>query len=186
MTSRLRIDLAARYLLAGGVIAYPTEAVYGIGCIPDDADALQRIIRLKRRDASKGLIVVAATVEQASRLALLPQGDVGRAVVASWPGPVTWVLPARDYVPSILTGGRSTIAVRVSAHPVVQQLCLRTDSPLVSTSANYSGRRPARTALAVRRQFGNELDYVLAGSLGEQKSPTEIRDAATGRVLRAS
>jgi L-threonylcarbamoyladenylate synthase len=85
----------------------------------------------------------------------------------------------------LLTGGRPTIAVRVSAHPIVQRLCRRTGSALVSTSANLSGAAPARTALAVRRRLGRFVDFVLAGPLGDSARPTEIRDAATGRVLRA-
>jgi L-threonylcarbamoyladenylate synthase len=185
MTSRVRVDCAARIVLAGGVIAYPTEAVYGIGCLPFDEDALLRVLAIKRRAARKGLIVVAATVGQLEPLAILPTGEIGREMRAFWPGPCTWIVPARPGVPELLTGGRPTIAVRVSDHPVVQRLCRRTGSALVSTSANFSGAAPARTALAVRRQLGARLDYVLAGELGKASRPTEIRDAATGKVLRA-
>lgn len=184
MTSRIRIDQAARILHSGGVVAYPTEAVYGIGCLPTDHDALARVLAIKRRDARKGLIVVAATIDQIESLAELPRGSAGDEIRASWPGPVTWVVPARAGLPAALTGGRATIAVRVSNHPIVRDLCERAGTALVSTSANLSGRPPARTALAVRRQLGSRIDCVLAGPLGSSLSPTEIRDAATGRVLR--
>jgi L-threonylcarbamoyladenylate synthase len=184
MTSWLRVDQAARILVAGGVVAYPTEAVYGIGCLPDLESALERILAIKQRDARKGLIVVAASPGQLEPLAELPDGEIGAAIRAGWPGPRTWVVPARPGVSPLLTGGRATLAVRVSDHPVVRQLCRRTGSALVSTSANLSGRRPARSALAARRALGNAVDYVLAGALGDAARPTEIRDAATGAILR--
>jgi L-threonylcarbamoyladenylate synthase len=171
-------------VLAGGVIAYPTEAVYGIGCLPTDETALARVLAIKQRDARKGMIVVAATAEQLEPLAELPGGRVGEAIRASWPGPVTWIVQARAGLPAALTGGRATLAVRVSRHPIVRRLCERAGTALVSTSANLSGRRPARSALAVRRQLGGAVDWILAGSLGDSTRPTEIRDARTGRVLR--
>jgi L-threonylcarbamoyladenylate synthase len=181
----LRIDDAARVIVNGGVVAYPTESVYGLGCLPNDIAALERILAIKRRDARKGLIVIAADIEQLAPLALLPAGEIEAQMRAGWPGPVTWVVSARAGIPPHLTGGRATLAVRVSAHPLVQQLCRRCGSALVSTSANRSGHRPARSALAVRRTLGREVDFVLAGPLGTSSRPTEIRDAATGRILRA-
>lgn len=184
MSNWIRIDRAARIIANGGIVAYPTEAVYGIGCLPLFDDGLARIIAIKQRDAGKGLIVVAADVSQLAQLAEIPAGETGRQLRASWPGPVTWVVPARPDLPPLLTGGRSTIAVRVSAHPLVQRLCRRSGSALVSTSANFSGRRPARSALAARRALGDAVDYVLAGPLGNAARPTEIRDAASGRILR--
>jgi L-threonylcarbamoyladenylate synthase len=181
----IRIDRAARIIATGGVVAYPTEAVYGVGCLPLLEDALERIIAIKRRDARKGLIVVAASLAQLEPLAELPGGAIGAEMRSLWPGAVTWVVPARAGLPGLLTGGRPTIAVRVSAHPVVRALCLRAGSAVVSTSANASGRRPARSALAARRALGRQVDYVLAGPLGESRRPTEIRDAADGRILRS-
>jgi len=185
VTSRIRIDQAARTILDGGVIACPTEAVYGLSCLPDDDDALERVIAIKRRDADKGLILVAARSEQLEPFACLPGGEVGRRVEAGWPGPVTWIVPAAAGTSPLLTGFRPAIAVRVSDHPVVQSLCLRCGSALVSTSANFAGRPPARSALEVRRRLGCDIDFVLAGPLGNSARPTEIRDAATGQVLRA-
>lgn len=184
MTSWIRVDGAARIVLEGGVIAYPTEAVYGIGCLPWNEDALLRVLALKRRAPRKGLIVVAASIEQLEPLAEIPGGAIGDEMRSRWPGPCTWIVPARSTAPALLTGGRPTIAVRVSAHPIVQRLCRRTGGALVSTSANLSGAAPARTALAVRRQLGRFVDCVLAGPLGDSPRPTEIRDAATGKVLR--
>ena len=185
MESRARVARAARVVRSGGVVAYPTEAVYGLGCLPTHEPALERIVAIKRRDALKGLIVVAADVAQLEPLARIPDGDTGARIAADWPGPVTWIVPARPGLPKILTGGRDTIAVRVSAHPLVRALCEQARSALVSTSANRSGRRPARTALRLRRTLGAEIDYLLAGALGERNRPTAIRDWLSGDVLRS-
>jgi len=184
VTSWLRIDQAARIILDGGIIAYPTEAVFGLGCLPRNDAALERIIRIKHRDARKGMILVAAEINQLESFAHFPDGEIGERMMADWPGPVTWVVAARSGVPPLLTGGRSTIAVRISDHPIVRQLCLRTGSALVSTSANFSGRRPAKSALQARRILGRELDYVLAGPLGNRAKPSEIRHFRTGEILR--
>ena len=170
---------------SGGVIAYPTEAVYGLGCDPLEAGAVQRILELKERDAAKGLILIASRIQQ-----LLPYLDELPAAVmqkleASWPGPVTWVVPAAPAIPPWLTGGRTTLAVRVTAHPVAAALCEALDMALVSTSANRGGQAPARTPLAVRTLWGGQVDCILPGAVGGLDKPTEIREALTGKVLRA-
>lgn len=181
---KLRIARAARAIRAGGVVAYPTEAVYGLGCLPDDARAVGRILAIKRRSWRKGLLLVAATLEQIERYADLDASPLRAQILASWPGPYTWVLPARRTAPAAVTGGRRSVAVRLTAHPVAAALCLRARSALVSTSANRTGRPPLRSALAVRRALGPVLDDIVAGPLGGLAAPTTIRDGMTGRVLR--
>jgi len=178
------VHTAARVVRAGGVVAYPTEAVYGLGCVPTDERALARLIAIKRRDARKGFLLIAADLAQLEPFAELPGEPRRSEILASWPGPVTWVLAARRGVSALLTGGRRTIAVRVTAHPLARELCAAARTALVSTSANRSARRPARSALAVRRALGRDIDYVLAGPLGGLERPTTIRDGATGAVLR--
>jgi L-threonylcarbamoyladenylate synthase len=174
----------ARLVRAGGVIAYPTEGVFGIGCAADDAVAVARILALKGRGAGLGFIVIGATFEQVEAL-LAPVSTRLRARLdATWPGPVTWVVPAHADTPAWLTGGRDTLAVRITAHPPARALCERAGVALVSTSANRHGRPPARTALAVRRIFGRSIDGLLPGACGTLAGPTEIRDLASGRVLR--
>ena len=182
----LRVQQAADVLLRGGIVAYPTEAVYGLGCMPMDVATVRRLLRIKNRPMDKGLILIAAELEQLEDMVCLPSPPLDEPIRASWPGPVTWLLPAQHWVPSWLTGGRDTLAVRVTAHPMARQLCLRCGSALVSTSANRAGRPPLRTALAVRRQLGMDIDHVLAGPLGGYDRPSEIRDALTGQVIRAS
>ncbi|HEY8521489.1 MAG TPA: Sua5/YciO/YrdC/YwlC family protein [Gammaproteobacteria bacterium] len=182
---RLHEDAAARILRSGGVVAYPTEAVFGIGCLPNRREAVERVLAIKGRSERKGLVLIAANVAQLAPYAALPEGPRAAEVLATWPGPVTWVLPAAPRAPRWITGGRRTVAVRVTAHPVARRLCERAGSALVSTSANRTGRRPLRSALEVRRLLGCEVDYVLPGPLGGLERPTTIRDAATGRILRA-
>ncbi len=181
--SRFALQRAADVIHSGGVVAYPTESVYGLGCDPMNEAAVLRILELKRRSPSKGLIVIAADIEQLASLVRPVEPSRSKAMLDSWPGPVTWVVPSD--APPWLTGGRGTLAVRVTAHPEARALCRRAGMALVSTSANASARAPARTALAVRQAFGTAIDYILPGRTGGNARPSELRDLATGRVLRA-
>ncbi len=175
---------AAEVVRAGGILAYPTEAVFGLGCNPADSAALTRLLALKRRPEDKGLILIAAEFDQlAGWLGELPPGALERCL-ASWPGPDTWVVPARPGIPPLLSGGRPTLAVRVTAHPLAAALCRACGHALVSTSANTSGQPPIVSAAELARAFGDGLDAILDGALGGLDRPTRIRDALTGEVLR--
>ncbi|MBS0850077.1 L-threonylcarbamoyladenylate synthase type 1 TsaC [Citrobacter sp. JGM124] len=167
------------------VIAYPTEAVFGVGCDPDSELAVMRLLELKQRSVDKGLILIADNFEQ-----LMPYiddsalSDAQRLVVFShWPGPVTFVFPARPETPKWLTGRFDSLAVRVTDHPLVKKLCRTYGKPLVSTSANLSGKPPCRQASEVYQQFGNDFP-VLEGDTGGRTNPSEIRDALTGELFR--
>lgn len=172
-------------LLNEKVIAYPTEAVFGLGCDPDSELAVRRLLALKQRPWQKGLILIAADYRQ-----LEPYiddsvlSDAQKELMFSrWPGPVTWVIPARATTPNWLTGQFDSLAVRVSAHPLVKNLCLGYGKPLVSTSANLSGQPPCRSQQEVYQQFGNDFP-VLHGNVGGRVNPSEIRDVLTGELLR--
>lgn len=181
----LHLRQAAHALHAGGVIACPTEAVWGLSCDPFNPDAVARLLQLKDRPVAKGLILVAGSMSQVEfLLAGLPpkQRDI---LAASWPGPATWLVPHHGSVPSWISGDHATVAVRISNHPAVAALCDVYGAPLVSTSANPGGARPARAMFQVYNYFGRALDYVLPGRLGTQERPTAIRDLATGATLRA-
>lgn len=167
------------------VIAYPTEAVFGLGCDPDSEQAVEALLALKQRPREKGLILIADSYEQ-----LLPYIDDTQLsaerreqIFASWPGPVTWVMPAKPTTPQWLTGRFSSLAVRVSDHPLVKALCRQYGKPLVSTSANLTTLPPCRTAGEVRLQFGEDFP-VLEGEVGGRQNPSEIKDAATGELIR--
>jgi L-threonylcarbamoyladenylate synthase len=175
---------AARHLRAGSVIAYPTEAVYGLGCDPLDASAVKRLVTLKQRPLSAGLILIAADFAQAEPFLEPLSAALRRKVFATWPGPVTWLLPARPEVPVWLRGHHDSLAVRVTAHAGSAALCRAFGGALVSTSANRHGQAPARTPLQLRRYFGDRIDYILPGPLGGRLRPSEIRDGRSGRVVR--
>lgn len=185
--STIHIRQAVQVLRRGGVIAYPTEGVWGLGCDPLDPTAVAKLLALKRREVAKGLILVAATIEQFEPY-LQAVTPVQRALLErSWPGPQTWVVPHGGTLPDWITGYKPTVALRVSAHPATSALCRAYGAPIVSTSANPAGRPAARTSLKVHRYFaegGIELDYVLQGRLGGQLGPTPIRDLSSGRLLR--
>lgn len=184
MPSSLHFRLARQVLAGGGVIAYPTEGVWGLGCDPEDDAALLRLIELKGRDPGKGLILIASDLEQVEPW-LPPLSEEQRSrLTATWPGPMTWVVPHRDDVSPLLSGGRPGLALRVSAHPVVRGICRAFGGPIVSTSANPSGSPAARHAWTVRRYFGDDVDLLVPGRLGGQRGPTPIRDLASNKLLR--
>ena len=133
----------------------------------------------------KGLILIAADLAQLTDL-LEPLDEQTRLKVErTWPGPVTWLLPAKPSVPEWLRGKHPRLAVRVTNHPLAAELCRAFGGPLVSTSANRAGRPPARTALRVRQALGDAVDYVVSGKVGGYDRPSEIRDALTDRIVRA-
>lgn len=176
---------ARRTLFRGGVIAYPTEAVWGLGCDPWDVLAVERILELKQRPMEKGMILVAASVDQVRFLLDPLPAELQETALGYWPGPVTCLLPdVNEQVPEWVRGRHRSIAVRVSDHPVVRSLCEAADMPLVSTSCNPAGRQPARHAWQVRRYFGDQLDLIVPGALGGNRKPSRIIDIVTGQQLR--
>ena len=186
MTSlnRQHLQRAVRVLRAGGVIAYPTEGVWGLGCDPFNAGAVARVLRLKGRSPGKGLILVAGDVAQVRPLLGRVPLAQRAALLDSWPGPVTWIVPVVDEVPPWITGRHDSVAIRVSNHFQLASLCLLFGGPIVSTSANLQGRPAARSALAVRRYFRGAIDYLLPGELGGRRGATAIREALSGRIVR--
>ena len=185
MVNRWRVLEAAREIRAGAVIAYPTEAVWGLGCDPWNEEAVDRLLAIKNRSVDKGLILVADNIRQFDfLLADLPQ--VWQDQLAStWPGPTTWLVPHQNRLPEWITGGHPGVAIRVSDHPLVRDLCALT-GPLVSTSANPSGRPPALSRLRIEQYFAGQLDGVLDGRLGGRKNPSQIRDLLSGAQVRSA
>jgi L-threonylcarbamoyladenylate synthase len=176
-------DELRAHLARGGLIAYPTESCYGLGCDPRNPRALKRLVRLKGRDAGKGLLLIADRLKRLQPF-MRPLNPTDRARVnRSWPGPVTWVVPASPACPRLLTGGRPTVAVRVTAHPDAARLCRELGMALVSTSANTSGKKPAQSAAECRRIFGARV-RTIAGRIGQRRRPSTLIDLATGTILR--
>jgi L-threonylcarbamoyladenylate synthase len=171
-------------LRAGGIVAYPTEGVWGLGCDPLNRRAVARLLHLKRRDWSKGLILIASDFEQLMPYIELPSRNALKRALSTWPGPTTWVFPASPFAPLWITGAHDTIAVRVTDHPVAAALCAAYGGAIVSTSANRSGREPARSATQVRLQLSNAIDALVPGALGGLNQPTTIRHVISGMILR--
>jgi L-threonylcarbamoyladenylate synthase len=185
--SSAELDAAAALLRDGGVLAYPTEAVFGLGCDPHDPQAFERVFALKQRPPAQGVLLIADNFEQVTRyidLAAVPEG-VWREVRASWPGPQTWIFPRTPEVPAWVAGGHAGIALRVTAHAPAAALCRAFGGALVSTSANPHGELPARDTQTVVDYFGDALDAVLDAPVGNAARPTPIRDALTGAIIRA-
>jgi L-threonylcarbamoyladenylate synthase len=177
----MSLQQAARIIRNGGVVAYPTEGVFGLGCLPQLQEAVRRVLEIKQRDPSPGLVLIAGDSAQLDPFIRLPTGGVP---VSDLEYPVTWIVAASDPAPPLIRGRHPGVAVRVTAHPVARALCNAVGSALVSTSANVSGRPPARNAYVLRRDFGHLVDYIVPGRCGPARGPSEIRDLASGKVLR--
>ena len=176
-------EKAAAALKSGGVIAYPTEGVFGLGCLPERLDAVTKILRIKQRDPSKGLILIAANAAQFDGWIKLPANE---SLPDPEPGsPVTWIVPDGDKANKLIRGDNREIAVRITTNPIAKAICETVDSPIVSTSANLSGGPIVANATELAEQFGNLVDYVVAGECGPASGPSEIRHLETGAVLRS-
>lgn len=179
---KMSVRYAADILLRGGVIAYPTEGVFGLGCLPDNLSAVQRVLHIKQRESDKGLILIAATASQFEGWISLPDGQALPDPDPEYP--TTWIVPPGPGVSELLRGVHANIAVRITTNATARALCLAADSPLVSTSANLSGKPTARNPFVLRRQFGSVVDYVVPGDCGPASGPSEIRDFTSGNILR--
>ena len=178
----LSINRAADVLLGGGVIAYPTEGVFGLGCMPDDQEALAQLLQMKQRDPAKGLILIAA--EPSQFRGWVADADLERLPPPDPEQPTTWIASAGPNVGPLLRGDHTGIAVRVTSNPVAAAICKRVESPITSTSANFSGRPLVRNRIALLRTFGALVDYVVPGDCGPGTGPSEIRSLDNGNLLR--
>lgn len=178
------IKKAVDALKKGGVIAYPTEAVYGLGCDPFNVDAVGQLLHIKHRHMDKGFILVASNWKQVEPLVEHIAPPLLAQVLQNWPGPISWVFPAKSSIPAWITGKHKTIALRVSAHPAIQALCLSFGGPIISTSANIEGQPPARNYRTVKMTFGKLISMIVKGEVGQSAKPSEIRDAITGEIIR--
>jgi L-threonylcarbamoyladenylate synthase len=181
----LPFRLAASHVYAGNVIAYPTEGVFGLGCDPFNADAVGRILSIKKRPVEKGLILIADHIDRVLPFLIELSPKQFDTLNASWPGPYTGVIPDNGALPDWVTGGRNTVAVRVTAHPAASALCKAAQMPIVSTSANRSGKPALHTRLQVRQQLASELDFIVPGSVQTPGQSSQITDLLSGHTFRA-
>ena len=181
------VNVIANIIRQGGVVAYPTEAVFGLGCDPQNQAAVQRLLRIKQRPVEKGLIVIAAQRSQLTDYIIPPDRVLEAQLAQTWPGATTWLIEANKSVPVWIRGSHRTIAVRISAHPACQQLCLASQSALVSTSANPTSNEPARTIETLCDYFSDtDIDAIFDACLGQSLQPTEIRDSRNNQLIRSS
>ena len=175
---------AVEQLRAGHVIAYPTEAVYGLGCDPSNESAVRKLLLLKGRKESAGLVLIASDFSQLQPwIADIDESLINKAM-RTWPGPVTWLFPRAAGVPDYVAGKHDTIALRITAHKSSRDLCVAFGSALVSTSANHTADRPARSVEEVNDYFGHNIKGILIGPLGGAENPSEIRDLISGNIIR--
>jgi len=178
------IKHAVSALRAGGVIAYPTEYCFGLGCDPRNATAIERVLKIKRRRRDQGVILIAANTSQVADYADLHASPLLADINASWPGPNTWLLPALDSASVWVKGQHSCVAMRVTDHPISQQLCLAFGGAIVSTSANRHSQAPLLNANSVDAEMGSELDCIVDAPVGAAQHASVIRDGITGQQLR--
>ncbi len=182
MKTIVNLDEARKEIQQGSVLAYPTEAVYGLGCDPFNEYAVHRILELKQRSIIQGMIVIISNWSQLWPLIDAVSPAALKAVEATWPGPTTWIFPRSPLVPDWVSGKYPSIAIRMTAHPIAAQLCAT--MPVVSTSANLHGQEPARDVIELQSQFPMGIDGIVAGSLGHATKPSAIYDLLSGACLR--
>ncbi|POU16452.1 Sua5/YciO/YrdC/YwlC family protein [Acinetobacter schindleri] len=183
---------AATFLKQGQVLAYPTEAVWGLGCDPHNEQAFHQILQLKQRPIEKGVILLAGHISQVEHLLEALTPEIRERVVASWTNrsvserATTWLLPASEDIPAWIKGNHPKVAVRVTTHPLCMALCQAFGGYIVSTSANPAGLNPALSLQDAKQYFkeSESLNY-LNGDLGLSQEPSKIIDAVTGEVIRA-
>ncbi|MFT5573082.1 MAG: L-threonylcarbamoyladenylate synthase [Cryomorphaceae bacterium] len=178
------ISQAAKVMRAGGVIAYPTEYCFGLGCDPRNEQAIARLLKIKNRQAEQGLILIAADIEQVCEYVDLASSPLREQIKRSWPGPNTWTLAALESVSQAVSGKHTTVAMRISGHSLSRQLCEAFGGAIVSTSANRHGQDALLQANEVAKEMSVELDYIIAAPVGGAPSASTIRDGLTGQVLR--
>lgn len=178
---------ATKIFYQGGIIAYPTEAVFGLGCDPDNELAIHNLLAVKQRPTHKGLILLAANYSQ-----LLPYIDDDllselqrQTILSRWPNAITQILPAKKDISPLLCGKFDSIAVRITDHEDVVSLCNQTNKPIVSTSANLAGEAPVKTWQEVEAQLGDKVDFIIRGKTSGLLKPSKIINGLTGNILRS-
>ena len=181
---------AAQCLKQGQVLAYPTEAVWGLGCDPYNEQAFLDILQIKQRPIEKGVILLAGQIAQVEPLLEHLDPHIRQQVIESWSDrspserATTWLLPANEHIPTWIKGNHPKVAVRVTTHPICVALCNAFQGFIVSTSANPAGLSPARSLQDANQYFEQQVNY-LNGDLGLSQEPSRILDAETGAVVRA-
>ena len=182
MIPEFQLRRAVQYCNSGGVIAYPTESVFGLGCDPLDQIAVYKILQLKQRPVEKGMILIASNLEQLQPF--LSTEQTLDKLLKPQTIPTSWLVKPSNLTPDWITGKHPKLAVRITQHPIAQALCARLGYPLVSTSANPASLPPARNLLKLRHYFADNIDYCVSGDVGKANKPSQIIDLESGQIVR--
>lgn len=175
------LNRTAEEVLRGGIVAFPTDTIYGLGCSLFDTDAVEMLARIKRRARSHAFISLIPEPLQAWGLAEEVSAVAERLIDRYWPGPLSLIFRASPLVPARVLGSAGTIALRCPRDTLCQRILERIGGPVVSSSANVSGEAPAESAAEVVAIFGNQLDVVLDGGPRHARPPTTLVDVSGGR-----
>ena len=174
------IGLILEYLQSGETIAYPTEGVWGLGCDPSNTDAIKKLLNLKGRSKNKGLILIGSQFEQFKNFAYVE--DFKEKLMSKWPGPHTWLVPAKENLSDYIKGENEKVALRLTNHISVCRLCDSFGGPIVSTSANKEGHPTLNNPKEILESFPEVK--CLKGDLGGLARPSTIQDVITDMVIR--
>ena len=184
MISARLVEQTVDIIKSGGLIAYPTESIYGLGCDPFNQQAVLRLLKLKNRPPEKGLILVASNLNQLLPLILPKHPDDLARALKTWPGHHSWIFPKSPMVPSVISGRYDSIAIRLSKHPVIKQICDGLNHALVSTSANLTNQDDLKSITDIRLAFGDKIQLYIDAAIGIDNKASTIIDAHTLEVIR--
>lgn len=182
MSEKSPIQQAVKIIQSGGVISYPTESVFGLGCDPLNESAVNRILRLKNRTVDKGLIIVAGDLKQLEAYIEISAEEEDKILKEK--SDTTWLVKKSPLTPNWVSGKHQKVAVRVSKHPLIVKLCQTINQPLISTSANPAGSTPATTSQQSSHYFSNNVDLYIDYENEGSGQPTQIKDITTDTVIR--
>ena len=168
------------------IVALPTESVFGLSCRVDKT-CMQKLLKLKQRDAKKGFILLGGSWAQLAHYVdegFLTSQHI-KMIVTPQKKAITWVVPASDDAPELLTGGRETIAIRLTSDPFLKGICNTLEEAIISTSANIANAQPAKDSSQVNQYFPMGIDYIYEGGIMNNNPPSKIIELLSGRVLRA-
>jgi L-threonylcarbamoyladenylate synthase len=177
--NRNAIQEGARIILRGGVVAFPTETVYGLAALASNPEAVERVYLLKNRPRQKSLSILVSDVSELQNLVQAIPPGVPHLIKLFWPGPLTLIFSAAGYLPPGLTAGGGKVGVRISSHPVAQALVQEVGAPVTATSANRSGSPSCRSPVQVLDQLGLELEAIVDGGLTPGSKDSTIADVTT-------
>ena len=178
----MEIKKIHQILVNGGVIAYPTESVFGLGCDPSNEEAIAKILKIKKRALEMGLVLLTPSIEIVSDWVNMNNKQL-KVLSSPSPRPTTYIIPASNSAPKWLTV-KNTLAIRLSNDLFIKNICGMLGLPIVSTSANLHGEQPCKSADEVEKIMGSQLDYIVFKKTGPFNNPSTIVDLSSGKTIR--